>query len=419
MHIQEYCCVFLLFAFVICSRIAMMRSLFSLQGVLLCMSICFATDRQNGRGQDVTSINLQRQQEEKNQDLSVFIGIKATTAEEKYVHRARNILQTWGQDAQGYLALITDGINSQHNAHFQMEFPSLSIIQMAGTERFGLYHKVAQEKLNCSQTATECSNTAFASQRIKTRSYIKWITNALRPDAGVDWVCYVDDDMYVNVETLDSTLRAIAAAPPSTCQDPRKCVVADRGLFLTHKDLFYSVAVWCMRIPTLHAVAALLDAHSDEELQWNGPDDVGMAKVLKYYLNITITDSLTMLSINNRLVVSPKDKFVNPVGTYSLHKVNIRQRTEWTMTRKESPSDILARTSVLDLEHVNYTDLHFRHGAHKVEFSTNPHLKVDMKQWHAYVHPEPPRRKRLEQVLARPTSESYIEHYALYGSLVV
>jgi hypothetical protein len=63
--------------------------------------------------------------------LSVFIGVKTTTAS-GYAARAQNILSTWGKNTDGHLALITDGIDPTTNRRFAQNFNSLPIIEIKG-----------------------------------------------------------------------------------------------------------------------------------------------------------------------------------------------------------------------------------------------------------------------------------------------
>jgi hypothetical protein len=171
-----------------------------------------------------------------------------------------------------------------------------------------------------------------------------------------------------------------------------------------------------MTMPTLSAVAHLFQTTSDVELGWSGDagsDDVGFARMMQRNLNITFTDNLSMFSINNKVVVNPPDKKVNPVGSYTIRKANIRgDKDEWLyLNEHKAASDVLAALSVLNLPHVNYTDLCERHGAHKLSYGTSPRLIVDMKQWDAFVNQQPTCRQPLNLTLHLDSSESYILKY--------
>jgi hypothetical protein len=96
----------------------------------------------------------------------------------------------------------------------------------------------------------------------------------IRKDSGVKRVCYIDDDMYVNVEVLNAELNAVLADPPSTCTRPDRCVVADAcqswgKMKQIYKQLVYANTVMCMTIPTVEAVGALFEENNDEELHWS------------------------------------------------------------------------------------------------------------------------------------------------------
>jgi hypothetical protein len=247
---------------------------------------------------------------------------------------------------------------------------------------------------------------------VKVRSFITWFHSTLREDSGIQWLCYIDDDMYVNVNNLNTELSGVLASPPPTCSDPERCVVADVGpIKLPEGDVVrYSNAIWCMTMPTLNAVAKLFREKTDAELNWSGSDDVGFARALGHNLNITFADGPGMYSINNRVAVSPPGRQVNPADTYTTRKVNTRgDKDEWLyLSEHKAASDVLARMSVLNLPHVNYTDLCLRHGAHQLPYGTSPRLLVDMKQWHAYVAPKATCRQPLSRTLRVNSSESFI-----------
>lgn len=291
---------------------------------------------------------------------------------------------------------------------------------------------------------------AHASQRIKTRSLIKWFHNSIRDDSNIKWLCYIDDDMYVNVNILNNELARLLANPPPTCSRLDRCVVADVG-HNNNNNVDYSNAVWCMPIPTLKAVHRLLDTFNDHTLGWynnSGSDDVGFAKLLQNHLNIKYTDSLSMLSVNNKIAVEPVKKSwwwelfsemkiiwnsdnipveKNPVGSYTTRKVNVRgNEKEWLYLREHNtPIDVLARLGVLNLPHVNCTALceSERSTTHKVDCETKSKAKtktsprpltttvVDMTRWNTYVNPQPTCRQELNRSLHLTSSESFILKY--------
>ena len=264
---------------------------------------------------------------------------------------------------------------------------------------------------------------AYASQRVKVRSFIKWFHNEVREDSGLEWVCYIDDDMYVNVHNLNNELAGILANPPRTCSRLDRCMVADANLIYNKRKRYsYPNTVWCMTIPTVNAVAHLLQTKSDDELGWTGnfgTDDVGLAKALSLQLNLALTDSLSMFSINNRVVVTPPARKDNPVGSYTLQKANIRgNKTMWTSSLAHlAASDVLARLSVLNLPHVNFTDFHESHGSHyhqpPAAFNSSRPPVVGMKPWHAFVKPLPTCRQQLNLTLHLENSDSYILKYKM------
>ena len=281
--------------------------------------------------------------------------------------------------------------------------------KFTGSEKFGQYRNGAAHR-----------HIGYASQRIKVRSLIKWFLDSVREDSGIEWLCYIDDDMYVNVNVLNHDLANVLANPPPTCSRLDRCVVADVGPITLGDGLTvqYSNAVWCMTMPTLGAVHRLLQEKTDSALGWggeNGSDDVGFALMLQRGLNITFTNSLSMFSINNRVAVDPPGRTVNPIGTYKIQKVNTRgNKTDWLYLQEhKAASDVLARLGVLNLPHVNYTELSERHGAHQLAFGTSPRLSVDMKQWNAYVDPQPTCRQELNKTFHLDSSASYILKYKL------
>lgn len=267
-----------------------------------------------------------------------------------------------------------------------------------GSEKFGQYRQGPAHR-----------HTGYASQRIKVRSLINWFHTSLLPHSNIEWLCYIDDDMYVNPYLLNEELTRIMASLPLTCSRSDRCVVADSGpIDIGNGRVYnYSNAIWCMTIPTVRAVHDVLQSSTDEELGWSGSegsDDVGFAVMMKRQLNISFSDSLSMFSINNRVAVDPPDRFTNVPGSYKIHKVNIRGGAAFdALANHKAASDVLSRIAVLNLPHVNYTDLQVRHGAHSLPPNSNPRVIVDMKQWNAYVNPPISCRKPLNETLRIPT----------------
>ena len=55
-----------------------------------------------------------------------------TTATRAYAARSDEIMTSWGPNAAGNLALITDGINVKHNLELIQTHTSLPVIEMIG-----------------------------------------------------------------------------------------------------------------------------------------------------------------------------------------------------------------------------------------------------------------------------------------------
>jgi hypothetical protein len=133
-----------------------------------------------------------------------------------------------------------------------------------GSERFGMYKSKDKQDIG------------KLSQRIKTRGFIDWFLYNIRQDSGIEWLCYIDDDMYVNIDLLNIELAQILAHPPPTCVRKDRCVVADVGPInfvnfgAHHRLIHYSNAVWCMPMETVQAVHTLFQQNSDVALGWHG-----------------------------------------------------------------------------------------------------------------------------------------------------
>ena len=113
----------------------------------------------------------------------------------------------------------------------------------------------------------------LASMRKRKRSLFNIFATEVHADAaGIDWMCFTDNDMYVNVPRLEQELADIMAHPPASCVRPDRCAVANvlHWPQTNYSDIPYSGGCYCMRTPTVLVIQKLLNSHTDEQLEWHG-----------------------------------------------------------------------------------------------------------------------------------------------------
>lgn len=213
-----------------------------------------------------------------NSDVSVHFYIK-TSGNHPFLERAEAIADTWGRETDG-ITFLFDNNNSDEVAQFDQLRPWVSVKYVEGTDVQGDYKDInARDRAALSES--------YQGQRKKTRAV--FADHLAKPGPIPDWVCYIDDDMIVNVPILKVDL---VNKEPQCSPD---CLIADRhihGRGFREATVQYSAGGWCINRDLAHRVGALFSDKSDEELNWLGNDDYSFnLDVMKGWLGVTPTDS--------------------------------------------------------------------------------------------------------------------------------
>eukprot|EP00565_Helicotheca_tamesis_P007549 CAMPEP_0185730352 /NCGR_PEP_ID=MMETSP1171-20130828/9644_1 /TAXON_ID=374046 /ORGANISM="Helicotheca tamensis, Strain CCMP826" /LENGTH=304 /DNA_ID=CAMNT_0028399381 /DNA_START=116 /DNA_END=1027 /DNA_ORIENTATION=+ len=204
-----------------------------------------------------------------------------TSGQDKYFNRAKRMVKTWGMDGAaggGKMILMMDGKNRESVDAFGAEHSYLDIVHVDGTDRQGDYKK--------GSPSHEDLREAFHAQRVKTRAVFTEFVSSRNGDEAKqppDWMCYLDDDMMVNVTNLKTELgRLWHSCTPN-------CFIAD-GLTYTG-GVDYTSCGYCMERDLASRIEAVLSEKTDEELKWVGNDDVEFNRMLKQELNVARINS--------------------------------------------------------------------------------------------------------------------------------
>lgn len=192
---------------------------------------------------------------------TVRIFIKSSV-QGKYFKRIQHINETWGKNQPNLFYLVDSNktkITTRPN----------QTIYVPGTSNQHFY------KTNKSQI-----DVAFRAQRLKTRSVFD---NPIEDD----WLCYLDDDMYVNITNLRRELSALGG------------MVGDVSVY---KGTWYTMGGWCMDCQLAKKVQFLLKTRTDEQLHWNSNDDVSFAIALRRNLGVRIKNSTHWYSQHSKIV---------------------------------------------------------------------------------------------------------------------
>jgi hypothetical protein len=106
---------------------------------------------------------------------------------------------TWLRWTSDRVGLLTDSFDSHANERLRCELPSSAIVV---NDSFSGYNAHAAE----AKGERERQRAAYAVQRLKTRFALHHFLLTRRHDA---WLCYLDDDVYVNVPALEDELAAL------------------------------------------------------------------------------------------------------------------------------------------------------------------------------------------------------------------
>lgn len=176
-----------------------------------------------------------------------------TSGQRPYLSLANNIADCWGKDIteglpnnKGRITFLEDSHNNPEGVEkLEREHPWITIERVRGTDCQGDY-KIAGGDVNCAHWA----------QRLKTRAVFDLFGKEAFQHASdevlgdgedgadsanasyYDWVCYFDDDMVVNIDTLEEELRS----KHDECAP--NCMIADAPAFGGKTK--YPAGGWCM-----------------------------------------------------------------------------------------------------------------------------------------------------------------------------
>mmetsp|Transcript_30882 Transcript_30882/g.69279 ORF Transcript_30882/g.69279 Transcript_30882/m.69279 type:complete len:351 (+) Transcript_30882:25-1077(+) len=200
-------------------------------------------------------------------DLSVHFYIK-TSGLRLYLSRAVKSADTWARDTDsGSVTFLFDNHQADVVNEFGAEKPWIAIRHVEGTDKQGEYKGRGDKK------------AAIAAQHLKTRAVLDSYLTGPIPD----WVCYLDDDMSVNVAVLKEDLLELS---PSCSPD---CLIAHGELFNENP---YTIGGYCMQSNLVKRLATLFSTKTDAELGWTQTDDVDFnRRVMQDALGVTVTNS--------------------------------------------------------------------------------------------------------------------------------
>ena len=202
----------------------------------------------------------------------VHFYVKASCNSSSYFERAKHAAETWAKDAEDHVTFLFDdengGFDDLSVAHKEIEMISVDRMK----DRHGEY-----------TTPEEGSSEVTKAQRLrrKTRAvFMDYVRRKYRARQGrpsdTDFICYLDDDMSVNVLNLRQDL----ASKMTNCSP--FCIVGEIfGNAEAEPWACWTVGGWCMQQHLLLQVAKLLARNTDDELVWTGSDDVGFNEVLQ------------------------------------------------------------------------------------------------------------------------------------------
>lgn len=243
--------------------------------------------------------------------VKVLFAIK-TSSKSKYADNLKHMCDTWGKTwCDGNVTALSDNSSSSNNKDMRALFPRLTIFEVPDSNNFGNYKgyfdKATGDYKGYIDEATrrERMLIAFRAQIIKLIALFeifKALPTALTSDT---WLCYLDDDMYVNVPALVSELRGV----PLPLTGPGRWI-ADAGITpgqqwksnSTGEPPMYSNGGFCMDSVLALAVANSIlteyAIHKDRVLGM-GPDDTGFASWIRRQLGHTVVDSKAWFSQNS------------------------------------------------------------------------------------------------------------------------
>ena len=290
---------------------------------------------------------------------TVYYLIK-TSSSDPYFSRTLRSLGSWLQWVHGRFGLLTDDRSHENNEQLQCVVPRSAFLMVH--DPHSMAARVHELEKNGSRRDI---NAAYLAQRDKTR--LAWRT--FLTARSEDWLCYLDDDLHVDVPALEQDLAAL--------DHERALMVANRFLHNSARlnncslanasCLHYSQGGWCMTRP---AVAALYTKHD----AWKNSDDVGLGRWVAQR-NVTLLDSVRWVTEYTKLFATQWPTGTGKIGLHELGYSSVHS------VRSLAPLFIANHTSVLHPMSVNARALITACGA-----AWANELKHDaMLMWHSYL----------------------------------
>ena len=248
-----------------------------------------------------------------NNDVSIHFFIKSS-GRQPYMERATQVADTWGKDTDG-ITFLFDSYRKRDNIRFGRKRRWVGVNHVEGTDHQGEYKG----------TEGAVRGKAYQAQRVKTRAvFSEFDVLEQKPD----WVCYLDDDMMVNVPNLKADLlQKEALCSPD-------CLIADGQKFMM--SIPYTVGGWCMERNLAQRVSDLLKDKSDQELNWTGTDDLGFNKhIMQQWLGVTVTNSEEWYSEYSRPIVMSDDATAASAGLqkFTRNEAEPKEAATWAQSQ--------------------------------------------------------------------------------------
>lgn len=227
------------------------------------------------------------------QHVWAYFALKTTTATDAYVARTQSILDAWGRWCQGHLGIFTDTESTAANRRIACQLgDGGSVYEIPRVTDAHELDDGRKDRLSSPKRPPRDKMSMYVeSQRRKLARVIAlFVLNRTE-----EWLCYIDDDMYVVVPNLLEELRK----GPCPANQQNRCFVADQQDH-TASGMPYSVGAFCMtRSIAVDTHAAIASGG------WkSGSDDVGFAHLVRRAARINVTNSPKWISQYSKLVLN-------------------------------------------------------------------------------------------------------------------
>ena len=191
-------------------------------------------------------------------NLSILVALK-TSSKHRFFTATMKVISSWGRDVAGHLLVVTDDAVPLHNQQLRLLLQNESALLIPkGASDFNAYKTKKDSRKSLS--------SGFHAQQDKTKAVLRTFVRSRKEH----FVCYFDDDMYVNVPNLKLELYAHATS------DRAKHLLSSTSQL--GKLAPWSQGGWCASRDTAMRIV--------EELEkvpyWKGEDDVGFAQYLRH-----------------------------------------------------------------------------------------------------------------------------------------